>query len=216
MLKSNSGKVLFVDDEECIRELAGAYFPDAGYDIVLADNGADALEKLSDLSFDVVVTDIMMPKLNGIDLYYRALMDNPQMKSRFIFTTGLPSLKTVSFLSQNSSPHLYKPYHMTELKKAIDSLVVSEKSSSEMRFAKRFDLVTEGRLSGRHINRYDPLVVETQNISKSGVRLRYLGGALVNGVKVELDLRAMDIKRSARVIWSSTVDDRSVSGLAFA
>ena len=65
--------MLFVDDEECIRELASReVFRISGYSIVLASNGVDALEKLWGSVFDVVVTDIMMPKLDGIELYHTA------------------------------------------------------------------------------------------------------------------------------------------------
>ena len=65
----------------------------------------------------------MMPKLDGIELYYGAIRENPQLKDRFIFTTGLPSLKTVSFLSQNKCPHLYKPYQMNDLIAGVDGLM---------------------------------------------------------------------------------------------
>ncbi|MBE9531778.1 MAG: response regulator [Proteobacteria bacterium] len=216
MKKTDSGRVLFVDDEECIRELASETFPDAGYEIILASNGVDALEKLWGSVFDVVVSDIMMPKLDGVELYYGAIRENPQLKERFIFTTGLPSLKTVSFLSQNSCPHLYKPYQMTDLLQVVEGLMESKNEATEKRISKRFDLVTEGLLTDEVVNKHSPLVVETQDISKSGVRLKYFGNALLKDVKVELNLRAMDIKRTATVVWSNTVNERSFSGLTFA
>jgi CheY-like chemotaxis protein len=216
MSKKDTGRVLFVDDEECIRELASETFSDAGYSIVLANNGVDALEKLWGSVFDVVVTDVMMPKLDGIEFYHGAIRENPQLKDRFIFTTGLPSLKTISFLSQNSCPHLYKPYQMNDLMQAIEGLMNATQEAAEKRVSKRFDLVTEGLLTDEMVNKHSPLVVETQNISKSGVRLKYFGNALLKDIKVELNLRAMDIQRTARVVWSNTVNDRSFSGLTFA
>ncbi len=208
--------MLFVDDEECIRDLASEVFMESGYKIETAVNGMEALEKLWGSVFDVVVTDIMMPKLDGIELYYGAIRENPYLKDRFIFTTGLPSLKTVSFLSQTNCPHLYKPYQITDLIKAVESLQESTVECAEKRVAKRFDLVTEGLLTDELVNKHSPLVVETQDISKSGVRLKYFGSALVKDVKVELNLRAMDIKRNAKVVWSNTVNERSFSGLTFA
>jgi CheY-like chemotaxis protein len=216
MEKDERGKVLFVDDEECIRELAEETFTSSGYSIVSASNGVDALEKLWGSVFDCVVTDIMMPKLDGIELYYGAIRENPHLKERFIFTTGLPSLKTVSFLSQTSCPHLYKPYQMLDLLKTIEAVMETRVEASDKRVAKRFDLVTEGLLTDKIVNDISPLVVETQDISKNGVRLKYFGNALNKDAKVELNLRAMDIKRSARVVWSNTVNERSFSGLTFA
>ncbi|MEE9543505.1 MAG: response regulator [Thermodesulfobacteriota bacterium] len=216
MGEDSAGKMLFVDDEECIRDLASEVFMESGYKIETAVNGMEALEKLWGSVFDVVVTDIMMPKLDGIELYYGAIRENPYLKDRFIFTTGLPSLKTVSFLSQTNCPHLYKPYQITDLIKAVESLQESTVECAEKRVAKRFDLVTEGLLTDELVNKHSPLVVETQDISKSGVRLKYFGSALVKDVKVELNLRAMDIKRNAKVVWSNTVNERSFSGLTFA
>lgn len=216
MEKEEIGKVLFVDDEECIRELAEETFTNSGYSIVSANNGVDALEKLWGSVFDCVITDIMMPKLDGIELYYGAIRENPHLKERFIFTTGLPSLKTVSFLSQTSCPHLYKPYQMVDLLKAIEVVMETRVEASDKRLAKRFDLVTEGLLTDERVNNLSPLVVETQDISKNGVRLKYFGNALVKDAKVELNLRAMDIQRTAKVVWSNTVNERSFSGLTFA
>jgi CheY-like chemotaxis protein len=211
----SSGKMLFVDDEECIRELASEVFKESGYQVETAVNGMEALEKLWGSVFDVVVTDIMMPKLDGIELYYGAIRENPYLKERFVFTTGLPSLKTVSFLAQTNCPHLYKPYQITDLIKTVESLQKSKTDCDEKRIAKRFDLVTEGLLTDALVNKISPLVVETQDISKSGVRLKYFGAALVKDVTVELNLRAMDIKRHAKVVWSNTVNERSFSGLTF-
>ena len=216
MEEKNAGKMLFVEDEECIRDLASEVFMESGYKVETATNGMEALEKLWGTVFDVVVTDIMMPKLDGIELYYSAIRENPYLKDRFIFTTGLPSLKTVSFLAQTNCPHLYKPYQITDLIKTVESLQESKIECAEKRFAKRFDLVTEGLLTDELVNKHSPLVVETQDISKSGVRLKYFGVPLVKDVKVELNLRAMDIKRHAKVVWSNTVNERSFSGLAFA
>ena len=216
MEEKNAGKMLFVEDEECIRDLASEVFMESGYKVETATNGMEALEKLWGSVFDVVVTDIMMPKLDGIELYYGAIRENPYLKDRFIFTTGLPSLKTVSFLSQTNCAHLYKPYQITDLVKAVESLQESKIECAEKRVAKRFDLVTEGLLTDELVNKHSPLVVETQDISKSGVRLKYFGAALVKDVKVELNLRAMDIKRDARVVWSNSVNERSFSGLTFA
>lgn len=208
--------LLFVDDEANIRELAREALTRFGCSVVLASNGVDALDKLWGSEFDYVITDIMMPKLDGIELYYGAIRENPQLKDKFIFTTGLPSLKTVSFLSQNSSPHIYKPYQMNDLMKVIESLEESREESSEKRIAKRFNLVTEGLLTYEFVNKRFPLAVETQNISKGGVRLNYFGNALDKDVRVEIDLRAMDIKRTAKVVWSRIVDNHAVSGLCFA
>lgn len=58
-------KILVVDDEAHIRELVRLYLEDEGFDIVEKSNGADALDYVENHRVDLVILDIMMPKLDG-------------------------------------------------------------------------------------------------------------------------------------------------------
>lgn len=62
------GRVLIVDDSPVVRALVGGYLRDAGFSVEEADNGADALRRLESRTFDVIITDLRMPELDGFGL----------------------------------------------------------------------------------------------------------------------------------------------------
>ncbi len=64
-------RLLFVDDEESIRLLYKEEFGDRGYDVVLASNGEEALEKFAATDPDLLVIDIKMPGMDGIEVLKR-------------------------------------------------------------------------------------------------------------------------------------------------
>ncbi len=69
MTKSNSFKnILVVDDEIEMRIALETTLKREGHHITLAENGKQALEKLNEDSFDLVLTDVKMPKMNGVEL----------------------------------------------------------------------------------------------------------------------------------------------------
>ena len=61
-------RILFADDNKEIRGIISSMLDKLGYDVVTADDGAEAIKKFNESSFDVVVTDLMMPGTNGYDL----------------------------------------------------------------------------------------------------------------------------------------------------
>ena len=70
-------RLLVVDDTEFFRELVGSYLEAVGHDVVTASSGAEALQALSAGKFDLVVSDIEMPVMNGWELA-RAIREHPE------------------------------------------------------------------------------------------------------------------------------------------
>ena len=69
MIKNKSDKkILIVDDEVEMRVALETTLKREGYRLTLAENGEQALERLNEDTFDLVLTDVKMPKMNGIDL----------------------------------------------------------------------------------------------------------------------------------------------------
>ena len=62
------GRVMVVDDEENIREVLSNYLDSLGYEVVTATDGQDALNKFETGSFDLVVSDLLMPNIDGLEL----------------------------------------------------------------------------------------------------------------------------------------------------
>ena len=78
--------VLLVDDEEGIRTVLSVAITDAGYTVVTAENGAQALDILESSSIPLIVTDIKMPGMDGLELLQRIKRDWPD--SEVIMITG--------------------------------------------------------------------------------------------------------------------------------
>lgn len=81
-------KVLLVDDEESVRESCAEVLASAGYDVDVAVNGYDGMEKIGARDYDILVVDINMPRLDGIDFYREATRKHPGLLKRFLFITG--------------------------------------------------------------------------------------------------------------------------------
>jgi CheY-like chemotaxis protein len=82
-------RVLLVDDEDMVRRCTARSLAD--FEIVSAGSGAEALAILaSDSDFDAVLSDVMMPRMSGPELFARCYRDYPQLAQRFVFTSGNP------------------------------------------------------------------------------------------------------------------------------
>lgn len=77
---SGSIKVLVIDDSNTIRRSAEMFLRQAGYDVILAEDGFDALAKISDYRPQIIFVDIMMPRLDGYQTC-ALIKQNPQLKS---------------------------------------------------------------------------------------------------------------------------------------
>jgi PAS domain S-box-containing protein len=103
--------ILVVDDEiEVGRLLADLLAVDA-HQVETASNGAEALEKLEERDYDLILSDLRMPRLDGPGLYREVERRHPALLSRFIFITGdTLNAETRGFLEQVTVPSLHKPF----------------------------------------------------------------------------------------------------------
>lgn len=76
---SGQRKILVVDDSETMRDMVSYTLENEGFDVVVAVDGIDALETIDQNSFDLIITDINMPRLDGIELI-RAARKKSQLK----------------------------------------------------------------------------------------------------------------------------------------
>ena len=83
----NNPRYLIVDDERVIREYIGDVFIDEA-DISFAGNGREALELLAANQYNVIICDVQMPFINGIDLYTVLKEKHSDLCDKFIFCTG--------------------------------------------------------------------------------------------------------------------------------
>ena len=110
------GKILVVDDEAHVAGVLAEMLAVDGHRIDVAPNGALALDRLREGSYDLVLSDIRMPELDGLGLYQEVRRLHPEMARRFVFLTGdRLSSETGKFLATAGAPSLGKPFHLDEV-----------------------------------------------------------------------------------------------------
>lgn len=114
-------RILVVDDEQPIRESLARHFRISGMETETACDGVDAIEKLSKIPYRVVVSDILMPRMDGIELL-RKIRDEWPM-TRVIMITGYVTLENaLACLRLGADTCVFKPIQdMEELHRAVES-----------------------------------------------------------------------------------------------
>ncbi len=116
--------ILVVDDEPDIAALLAEMLAADGHEVETAANGALALDKLGRRGYDLIVSDIKMPELDGLGLYREVERRHPGHCRRFVFITGdTLSLETREFLEHAGPPSLAKPFTAKELQEAVQRLL---------------------------------------------------------------------------------------------
>jgi CheY-like chemotaxis protein len=91
-----------------------------GHRVDTAPNGTTALEKLRQRRYDVVLTDIRMPALDGPGLWREVERTHPDLARRFVFGTGdMLSPETRAFLEESGLPRVSKPFDPAEVRAAV-------------------------------------------------------------------------------------------------
>jgi len=114
-------KILVVDDEEALRTLLGRQLRRAGHDITLAGDGLEAVERLEESTFDLIVSDMKMPRLDGMGLLAKAKELAPE--TEFIVLTGHGTMENavIAFKTGNVYDYLLKPLEdIHELNAVVD------------------------------------------------------------------------------------------------
>jgi DNA-binding response OmpR family regulator len=126
MAEENIRKILVVDDEETVRDFCRTLLTEAGYQVEIAVNGLDALDKLKDSTFDLVITDINMPELDGIGLYLNSVREHTYLHNRFLFMSGNLSINehATSIILQIGRGIIRKPFEIKDFLGAIEELTI--------------------------------------------------------------------------------------------
>src|SRR4051794_23526272 len=109
-----AGLILIVDDERDIRRILREMLLLEGHEVAEAANGAEALERLRGASFDLVVTDVRMPSLGGMELLRRVREVSPS--TEVIVATAYAELETaIECMRAGAFDLLRKPFNLQEL-----------------------------------------------------------------------------------------------------
>jgi len=117
-------RVLVVDDEESIQELLTNVLQMDRHQVVLARNGAEALDLVTREPFDLIITDIKMPVMGGTELYQRLHDDGHPLARRLIFVTGdTVAPETRTFLQRVANPVLSKPFRLRDVRETVQTVL---------------------------------------------------------------------------------------------
>jgi len=130
MIDKNQISILVVDDEEDIRDVLEIALKDIGYTVYLAENGEKALEIFKSERPDIVITDIKMPVMDGIELLKRIKQEN--LETEVLMITGHGDMDlTISSLKNEAMDFITKPVNVDILEiaveKALEKIVSRQK-----------------------------------------------------------------------------------------
>jgi len=122
--------ILVVDDELLIRDLLYDFFTGQGWDISVAEDGEKALEIMRARDFDLVLTDIKMPEMDGLDLTTHVKQSHPDLP--VVLMTGFPSVDTaVEALRKKVDDYVIKPFNINQLYKLVEARVKDRKDQGD-------------------------------------------------------------------------------------
>lgn len=117
-------KILVAEDEESVREFLTITLRRRGHEVLAVPDGSEALAALSTARYDLLLTDIVMPVVDGIALSLKAARDNPDMK--ILMMTGYAAERQRAHnLEELIHDVVLKPFSMEEIGKAVDTALAA-------------------------------------------------------------------------------------------
>ncbi len=115
-------KFLVVEDEKPILKLLERLFSRMGC-VETATNGQEGLEKTKEYFFDVIISDVDMPVMDGMEFFGKAVNADPNIASHFLFYSGDVTPERKAFFKKNNLSYLAKPMGLDEIRKAVDKIM---------------------------------------------------------------------------------------------
>jgi CheY-like chemotaxis protein len=189
---AQSSTILLVEDDQLLREIAAETLRDAGYSVVTASDGQEALRLLPTVRPDLILSDVRMPNCTGFELLQRVRGDAVYNPTPFIFMSAkAETADQRQGMSLGADDYVTKPYLPEDLLKTIEvrlarSALSNELISRQQRFLSRVlphelrtplsgvvgyaDMLTEMGRAGESISA-EELVEFGSNLQRSGARL---------------------------------------------
>ena len=116
--------VVYVDDDLDLTRLVEAELQDAGYEITIANDGEEGIETILGAQPDLVILDVMMPKMNGWEVCKYLRSTEAFATVPVLMLTGIgPVVNDMTSPLYGASDHLDKPFEMEELVERVDTLL---------------------------------------------------------------------------------------------
>ncbi|WP_316860224.1 cell cycle two-component system response regulator CpdR [uncultured Cohaesibacter sp.] len=117
-------QILLAEDDNDMRRFLARALQNAGYEVVSFDNGKSAYDRLREEPFTLLLTDIVMPEMDGIELARRATELDPDLKVMFITGFAAVALNPDSQTPKDAKV-LSKPFHLRDLVNEVGKMLAA-------------------------------------------------------------------------------------------
>lgn len=159
---SANTRILVVDDEEIMRAFLREVLSEEGYTIDLAVSGRDAVEKMGEAQYDIIITDIVMPELDGLGVVAAAKKLNYEVD--VIVMTGYASMETaVESMKLGATDYITKPFNIDQIRIIVSNAIKERKlkrKAAEGEFYK--ELSRKDGLTDLYNHRFFHQLLETE------------------------------------------------------
>ena len=122
--KIGRAKILVVDDEPATLELLSQILTAEGHEVQTTEKATDALERIKSERYSLILLDIKLPGMSGVELYQSIEKIAESLAKRILFITGdVMAADTKDFLSKTNAPHVAKPFDIEQLKQVVDRML---------------------------------------------------------------------------------------------
>ena len=116
-------RALVIDDNKCLQELFQLFLEKLGFQADKAPDGSVGFRMIKEADYDVIISDMNMPNVNGMEFYQLIATNLPHLTKRIVFATGNSfDDEHNKFFQAVSCPVLFKPVSLAVLKDTIQSL----------------------------------------------------------------------------------------------
>jgi CheY-like chemotaxis protein len=117
-------KILLLEDRADFREVLREYLTSCSYQVTSVRSGVEGLREIMNARFDVIICDMMMPKMGGEMFYWAVTRVRPATRQRFIFFTGHKNNPAIEFFFRRINARLiFKPFNLPVLDSAIRDVI---------------------------------------------------------------------------------------------
>ncbi|MBI5099109.1 MAG: sigma-54-dependent Fis family transcriptional regulator [Nitrospirae bacterium] len=134
-MKKTKGKILVVDDERSMREILEIFLKSEGYSVSVADNGKSALEVMKNDFFDLIITDMKMPKVGGLELLRNVKEISPDTVVVIITAFGTTE-SAVEAMKLGAYDYITKPFQMDDIRLVVKNALEKQKLQKDVSILK--------------------------------------------------------------------------------
>ncbi|MBN1520981.1 MAG: diguanylate cyclase [Candidatus Aureabacteria bacterium] len=155
-------RILIVDDEEIMRSFLADVLTDEGYETDIADNGEQGIEKIKEGQFQLVITDVKMPGVSGIDVLKAAKDIDKNID--VIIMTGYASVNTaVESMKLGAVDYITKPFNIDQIKMIVERTIEKRRMTRQIEEGKFYrELVSTDVLTDLYNHKYFQQLLESE------------------------------------------------------